>query len=241
MRLWITFLLLLPSMAMATATAPDFKRPSPLGLTGREQVWKAEWTMTFKDCFEKYGKNLQGKSNLEDQKNYCDGKFEPSDYKYWLSIFIPLAYKESKYDAEAEGENGKRIPTGLFQMDAEDMQSFQCKDGKGNSARWPKDATQNICCAIQIADTKAGKFNVISNPKPPESGILSAFWQPMREGMGGNGSGVNNVNNTKNHNDIKDGSKKMCSEYEDILNADSKPGISKDYEGTFDGPAKGTK
>jgi hypothetical protein len=180
--------------------AGSWASASPNGSTGNLSKWKPEWTRDFNDCFGKEAQSLKAKTPT-DKGQYCDGS--PSSAKYWLSIFVPLAGKESNFDPSAHGQNGGRVPIGLFQMDSTDMKSHKCEGAD------PANAKQSICCAIKIADDEAKKFNKIS--QPGAAGIMSAFWQPMKDGQGGDGKGHQTVNNTKNHTDIKDQSKNLCS------------------------------
>jgi hypothetical protein len=179
---------------------PVAEAANPNGATGDLSKWQPAWTKDFNDCFEKEGQHLKQKSPT-DAGQYC-GSVSSNDSKYWLSIFIPLAQKESNFDPSAHGQNGGKVPIGLFQMDSTDMKSHKC-DGAD-----PANPQQSICCAVKIADDEAQKFNQIS--QKGSAGIMSAFWQPMKDGMGGNGKGSTNVNNSSNHTAIKNESKSLC-------------------------------
>jgi hypothetical protein len=178
---------------------------SPGGLFGSAKGWKEEWTKEFKQCFEKHGQTLAGKVP-QDAEEYCGQNMGESDrWKFYLSIFIPLAEKESAFNEKAKGKNGARVPQGLFQMDEQDMRSHQCE------GQQPLEAKDNICCAIKIADNMAKKQQGAPRIAAGNKGIMDAFWQPMREGMGGDGRGNSaSVNNSKNHGDIKEKAKALC-------------------------------
>lgn len=234
-------------------TAGDITDPNGLTGTGSNHVWLPIWTKYFKECFEKENGQLSAnlrKAKPSDYSEYCQSSTrQPSDYKYWLPLFIPLAGKESDYNP-ADHSSGSN--QGLFQMSQKDMESHHCGSTKTTE---PKD---NICCAIKIASDNAQKTpNTIaeahgggtSKPAAQEqtgaaqekegeskdaatekkcgggdaehAGIFSSFWQPMRDGMGGNGQpgGDCSVDNTKNHNDIKEAAKKLCGN-EPVLNGD---------------------
>ena len=178
---------------------------SPGGIFGSYRKWKQEWTQEFKKCFDQHGQTLASRLP-QDAEEYCSQNVvESQRWKFYLSIFMPLAEKESGFNEKAKGQNGGRVPQGLYQMDEQDMRSHKCE------GQDPLDAKQNICCAIKIADNQAKKAQ--GNPRIANSnkGIMDAFWQPMREGMGGDGRGNNaSVNNSKNHGDIKTKAKELC-------------------------------
>lgn len=177
---------------------------SPNGQFGGIGSWKTEWTEDFKECFKKDGKNLEAKQkSASDASKYCKASSSVQPVDYWLSIFVGLADRESGFNEKAKGKNGAQIPQGLYQMDQNDMKKNEC-DGKD-----PLKAKDNICCAIKIANKQAEKNSVISTT-PPQKGIMSAFWQPMRDGMGGDGRGNNNVNNSANHKKIQELAQKEC-------------------------------
>ena len=212
-----------PSLCIALLASlvvfwPRVADSSPNGGTGRPGgVWRVEWTKTFNRCFEDYGGNLKIKyegGKLTDGSDYCTaGKSNVEANDYYLSIFIPLAYKESTLNPEAEGKNGARVPAGLYQMDKQDMDSYGCKaENTTHKTVSPKDPDDAICCAIKIANKRAGDKSrgPIGGTK---DGFFSAFWQPMRDGKGGDGrGGKNNINNSENHEDIQKAAQKLCSQ-----------------------------
>lgn len=232
--------MVLLSLAIAASTQAALSSvafASPNGGTGKaEGTWKGTWTRVFSQCFDKYGKNLEkAQKSAKDGGEFCSStSVEPKDY--WFGIFMPLASKESRFDPDATGQNGEKVPLGLYQMNADDMKAHKCKGLNGETIINAKDPFQAICCAIQIADGLAGKgFDSISGGSgkaASEKGIMSAFWQPMRKGMGGDGKGGKNaVNNEANLKDIKTAAKKYCessptSREEDITSPFSESGGS---------------
>ena len=175
---------------------------NPNGGTGSEGSWKEEWTSDFKDCFNRLGSHIKAEVP-SDAGDYCDSS---DAEKVYLSVFIALAKYESNYDEKAEGQNGGRKPQGLFQMDEQDMSSHKCEGTN------PKDAKDNICCAVKIADDSSlGGREVEGSHKLCDSnhGIMDSFWQPMRDGTGGDGKG-GSVNNTAVHEKLKQTAKEVC-------------------------------
>lgn len=173
---------------------------NPNGVTGSGGKWLNAWTNYFNECFEKSGTHL-AQASPPDKGEYCGSAGKPVDY--WRAIFIPLAEKESNFDPNARGKNGGKVPIGLYQMDSQDMKSHKCEGSD------PANPQQSICCAIKIADNQAQKYQKISQPGSNQ-GIMSGFWQPMKDGIGGDGAGHTTVNNTENHNYIKKASKEVC-------------------------------
>lgn len=175
--------------------------------------WKPEWTQMFMNCFAAHGAPLT-KVSPSDSGQYCGRpEMKPNNPQYWLSIFIPLAKKESNFNPNDHTTNkqrkgGAEVNIGLFQMSKDDMKSHRCDKGS------PEDPKTNICCAIKIAANLAKKKknnSSIGDRDKKARGILSAFWQPMRNGTGGDGLGKRTVNNTENHDYIKKESKRLCS------------------------------
>lgn len=184
---------------IATSCFASVGFAGPNGQFGRERKWLPAWSRMFAACFEKHGKRL-AQTQPSDKANYCfDSSVRPVDY--WLSIFIPLAYKESGFNPSARGRNGRQVPQGLYQMDRGDMRRHRCEGTN------PNDPRMAICCAIKIADNQAKRGRrAISSGR---SGIMADFWQPMRNGGGGNGRG-GRINNTPNHDMIKSQAKLLC-------------------------------
>ena len=175
---------------------------NPGGRTGTSRQWRPEWTRMFNTCFQRHGQNLARKQPT-DRTQFCAQTNVPPA-KFWLSIFIPLAEKESGFNEKARGQNGRQVPLGLYQMDVGDMRRHKCVGSD------PTDANMAICCAVKIADNLSKRHNAISNGK---KGILASFWQPVRSGMGGNGRTgrqARRINNTANLNYIKTKSKQLC-------------------------------
>lgn len=183
--------------------------------------WKEEWSEAFFDCWDEAAERSKGgKGALEDAtrnltdvgpgKEWCPTEGALSeDYQiklFYLATFKALAKPESGYRPEAQGFNKGRYPTGLFQMDFKDARSHGCrKDGGGtiSSNEDLKDAETNICCALTIANGQASKSKGKATLARGKDGVMGEFWQPMREGMGGDGRGNQTVNNTKNSKEIK--------------------------------------
>ena len=175
---------------------------NPNGGTGSARGWQEQWTSDFKECFKSLGTHIN-QEVPPDAGEYCSSD-DPE--KVYLSVFVALAGKESNYNDQAKGQNGGRVPQGLFQMDSQDMQSHKCEGTN------PLDAKENICCAVKIADDSSlGGREVEGSHKLCDSnhGIMDAFWQPMRDGVGGNGRG-GTMDNTSVHKDLKRVAQQVC-------------------------------
>ena len=177
---------------------------NPGGGTASARGWKEEWTNDFNQCFDSLGSNLH--KIPPDMGDYCS-KDDPKEA--YRAVFVALAGKESAYNPHARGQNGGRVPAGLFQMDSQDMRSHRCPGTN------PMDAQQNLCCAVKIADNLARKG--ATKLADHKHGIMDAFWQPMRDGTGGNGRG-GHINNTAVHTDLKRVAKLVCESGESAAN-----------------------
>lgn len=205
------FLALFALVALLVS-AVDSAHADPAGMFGHGRGWRREWTAAFKACFPRYGRTL-AKTRPADSGEFCSAKrIYASDF--WLSIFVPLAGKESRFNPSVRGRNGHRVPGGLFQMDSIDMARHNCE------GRNPYEPNQAICCAIKIADNQAKRSMnwerrpaSVRNQIADSSGIMGGFWQPLRSGWGGNGRG-GRVYNTVNLNSIKSTSRAICRRYE---------------------------
>lgn len=222
LKIW-TILCVIAFAAFARAANPTGPNGDGLG------NWKEEWSKSFMDCWDEAAENAGAeKGNLEkltpklsdvgSGKDWCPVS-DPFDQEYkvklfYLAIFKSLAGKESAYNPAAQGQNGGRVPTGLFQMDAQDAKSHGCKGVSSDSDL--KDPEKNICCALTIVNSiSKGKGNetgeTYTTLATGKEGIMGKFWQPMRQGMGGDGKGNNGaINDTANSDKIKKDVKNAC-------------------------------
>ncbi len=151
-------------------------------------------------------------------KPWCDSQGaldNPYQIKlFYLSILKSLAAKECSFNPNASNPKSPNPPAmGLFQMGPTDVKAWGCEkpDGSGPpSTADLRDPKTNICCALKIADglAKKGAGGDVKDTRVLASGkdgILGAFWQPVREGigLGGGSDGNGKINGTENSNDIK--------------------------------------
>ena len=208
------------------AHAPATQGRNPNGRTGSSGSWKPEWTRMFNECFNRHGGALKANyegNQIPDKGEFCAQTNNVPAAKFWLSIFIPLAEKESSFREKARGRNQIKVrgrggrttlrttyPLGLYQMDVNDMRRHKCVGSD------PTDANMAICCAVQIANNLASGSNGFSKHShitSQRTGILASFFQPIRTGMGGDGRG-GKINNAIASNFIKQKAKQLCQSQE---------------------------
>lgn len=221
----------LPSLSFAALNQAD-----PTGKNGSAGgEWDPKWSEAFFKCWDKYaaqgssGENAgkieeafkKGLKDVGPNKEWCpvSGALEePYQVKlFQLATLKELCKPESSCKPEAVNPHGATARAiGLFQIGANDAQSHKCKGPEGQSISSEDDlkkAENNICCQIQIESNIAGgktqKAEDQNTFASGKNGLMGAFWQPMRQGTGGDGAG-GSVNDTANSDKIKKGVNEAC-------------------------------
>jgi hypothetical protein len=237
-RSQISFLILFAFLLPLAAHA-DLNPTGKFGDGGKE--WDPSWSDTFFKCWQQQrivdGTESKietafkkGLSDVGPGKKWCTAA-KLDDNKdiqlMMLSTLKALCKPESSCNPNAVNPNGTNEPAiGLFQIGVEDAtKKHHCKDEHGSAITGEgdlKDPKKNLCCAIQIADDVAGGKGSNSTEAgggkdsgafaTGKTGIMAAFWQPMREGTssGGGSDGKGSVDNSKNSDAIKTTVNQSC-------------------------------